>query len=140
MNDAFEAIGIALAVAMVLGIPFGFFAFMRYLRFKETIALAERGLLRPARAKRNRDTLRWGIVITTMGTGLMCGLYPLGFSIDPGMASQAPLGFGPWMLFGILPFFFGLSLLIIYYVNKREDLRYDAEEPDPIPPHKVNGE
>ena len=75
-----------------------------------------------------------------MGTGLMCGLYPLGFSIDPYMANQAPLGFGPWMMFGILPFFFGLSLLIIYFVNKREDLRYDSDEDDPIPPHKVQGE
>ena len=70
MNDAFEAIGVALGIAMVLGIPFGFFAFLRYLRFKETIALAEQGLLRPAKARRNRDTLRWGIVITTMGTGV----------------------------------------------------------------------
>ena len=51
MNDAFEAIGVALGIAMVLGIPFGFFAFLRYLRFKETIALAEQGLLRPAKAR-----------------------------------------------------------------------------------------
>ena len=75
-----------------------------------------------------------------MGMGLTCGLYPLGFSIEPGMANRAPLGFGPWMLIGILPFFFGVSLLIIYYVNKREDMRYEADEMDPIPPHKVNGE
>lgn len=140
MNDALESIGIAIAVAVVFGIPFGFFAFIRYLRYKETIALAERGLLRPVRARRNRDTLRWGIVITTMGLGLMCGMFPIGFMIDGGVASRIPLGFGPWMLVGLLPFFFGVSLLIIYYVNKREDLSYDAENEEPIPPHKAQGD
>jgi len=55
----FEVLVTAFAVTMVFSIPFAAFAFIRYLRYKETIALAERGLLRPERTRRNRDTLRW---------------------------------------------------------------------------------
>jgi sterol desaturase/sphingolipid hydroxylase (fatty acid hydroxylase superfamily) len=140
-------------IIIIFSIPFAVFAFVRYLRYKETIALAERGLLRPERKRSNRDTLRWGIVIMMLGLGLLCGLWPLGFmavSSDavvegpaPGPAvgesgmSTLPFGFGPWMVLGILPLFFGLSLIIIYWVNKREDAGAGDEEA--IPPHKQVG-
>lgn len=131
MNDAIEALGISTGVAIVFGIPFAFFAFVRYLRYKETIALAQRGLLRPERMRNGRDTLRWGIVITMLGMGLMCGSLTIGFY------ERAPLGIGPWMMLGILPFFFGVALLIIYYVSKQEDREERAaEETDPVPLHK----
>lgn len=142
-----------LVIVFIFTIPFAFFAFVRYLRYKETIALAERGLLQPQPRRRNRDTLRWGIVIMMLGLGLLCGLWPLGFfaisssAVVDGPASAPivgesdavfegpatapivgesavntfPLGIGPWMVLGILPFFFGLSLIIIYWLNKRED-------------------
>ncbi|MBK7180523.1 MAG: hypothetical protein IPH82_25625 [Chloroflexi bacterium] len=37
MSDAFEALAVGLSVAIVFSIPFAFFAFLRYLRYKETI-------------------------------------------------------------------------------------------------------
>lgn len=139
--DEFEVVVNVLAVIIAFAIPFMFFAFMRYLRYRETIALAERGLLRPERRQRSRDMLNWGIVITMIGLALICGLWPLGFmfsgsgpaevgpetSLPPGPAvgesggSSLPFGIGPWLVLGMLPFFFGLSLIIIYWVNKRED-------------------
>jgi hypothetical protein len=139
-------------ILIFFSIPFAVFAFARYLRYKETIALAERGLLRPDRRRSGRDTLRWGIIITMVGLGLLCGLWPLGFmtssihiagegpatetadgegvineeptpnpAIGESDVSPLPFGIGPWMVLGSLPFFFGLSLIIIYWVNKRED-------------------
>jgi hypothetical protein len=138
MSDFWESIGIALSVAVVFGVPFGFFAFVRYLRYKETIALAERGLLRPSRQRRSRDTLRWGIIITMLGIGLTCGLIPAGFLIDGG-TGEVPLGLGPWLLIGILPVCFGLALIIIHVTNKDEESEDVVEDDDEqIPPHKAS--
>ncbi|MCP4360878.1 MAG: hypothetical protein GY796_22955 [Chloroflexi bacterium] len=131
MNDAVEALSIGFTIAIIFGVPFGFFAFVRYLRYKETITLAEQGLLRPERARRNRDTLKWGVVIMMMGLGLTCGVLPIG------IVSEADPVLGPWVLIGILPLFFGLSLIIVYALNKHLDDEEDEQmmEP-PIPPHK----
>jgi hypothetical protein len=161
-----EVLVTAFAVTMVFSIPFAVFAYVRYLRYKETIALAERGLLRPERRRSNRDTLRWGIIIMMIGLGLVCGLWPLGFMasgpasdtsdsvavpgipepakppssgeapivIDERRADSLPFGIGPWMVLGILPFFFGLSLIIIHWLNKRDDAAEAGDEA--IPSHK----
>ena len=100
----------------VFVIVFGFIALMRYLRYRETLALAEKGLVRVERAGGNgRDTLRWGIALTAVGLALAVGIYPVGFWIDP--AGQLPLRFGPWMLVGLLPMFFGLRLVLIYVLT-----------------------
>ena len=97
---------------------FSFTAYTYYLRYKETLALAEKGLVRPERARGNgKDTLRWGIAITAVGMALCVGLYPIGF-IDG--VPRFPLGFGPWMLVGLIPTFFGLALVLIYVLT-RED-------------------
>ena len=91
-----------------LVIVFGFIALMRFLRYRETRALAEKGLVRVERAGGNgKDTLRWGIAPTAVGLALCVGVYPIGFWVDP--AGQLPLRFGPWMLAGLLPMFFGLG-------------------------------
>lgn len=141
----FETLLTVFVILVVFSVPFAVFAFVRYLRYRETMALAERGLLRPQRKRSNQDTLRWGIVITMLGLGLICGLWPLGlmtFASGPATGpdsggtgmSTAPFGIGPWLLLGILPFFFGLSLIIIHWVNKRQEAETGDE--DPILPHK----
>ena len=127
MNDAIESISIGLTIAIVFAIPFGFAAFMRYLKYKETIALAERGLIRESKARKNRDPLRWGIIISFVGFGLTVALL---FT-----------GAGPGIVIGIVPLFFGLALIVIYKINKQEDLEItirESDEEDPIPPHKIS--
>jgi MFS family permease len=111
---------------------FGFIALMRYLHYRETVALAEKGLVRgdQMRGGNGKDTLRWGIAITAVGLALCIGLYPLGFI---GSRSDFPLGFGPWMLVGLLPMFFGLGLVLIYVVT-RED---DKEKKPTAPPARL---
>ena len=114
---------------------FSFILVMRYLGYRETMALAEKGLVRPDKGQGNgKSTLRFGIVITAMGLALGVGLYPLGFM---GGGARFPLGLGPWMLAGFLPTFFGLALILIYVLT-REDKKPDqppaAEIKLPEPP------
>jgi formate hydrogenlyase subunit 3/multisubunit Na+/H+ antiporter MnhD subunit len=124
MNDA------AIPCAGTLGIfliVFGFIVAMRYLRYRETLSLAEKGLVKPERTIGNgKDTLRWGIALTAVGVALFIGLYPIGFWADPG--GQLPLHFGPWLLAGLLPMFFGLGLVLIYVLTR-----------EPNPPSESKG-
>lgn len=92
-------------------------AALRYISYRETLALAEKGLVRPERSRDGKDTLRWGIIITALGLALTLGLYPFGLSLP----TQYPLGLGPWMLLGFVPLFFGLALILIYYVTYKSD-------------------
>ncbi len=137
MNDAIEALAIGIALTMIFSVPFAFFAYIRYLRYKETIALAERGLLRPTDNKNGRGMLRWGIMLTFVGFALVLGLLPIGFLQD----ADFPTVFGPWLLVGCLPMFFGLALLVIYALTRNDSsgnvITDDMLVDDPIPPHKL---
>lgn len=104
---------------------FAFFAFMRYLSYRETLALAEKGLMRGQIRSESKSSLRWGIALTAVGLALFLGLWPIGlFS-----GSRWPLGLGPWMLAGLLPMFFGLGLVLIYYLTAREEEKEDTKPP-----------
>lgn len=135
MNDAVETLAIGCSSALIFGVPFIFFAFLRYLRYKETLALAEQGLIHPQVKGNGKGTLRWGMIIMFVGLALTIGLWPIGFMIDAGV-----LGFGPWMLPGLIPFFFGCALVAIYSMTEGDKERDGEEEVEPIPPHKQNGE
>ncbi len=110
-----EALIPCLGVVAILAIIFGFLAFLRYMNYKETIALAEKGLARPEK-KPGKGLLRWGIAITAIGIALSLGLYPLGF--DSG--ENYPLHLGPWMLGGFVPLFLGLGLILIHYLSEKD--------------------
>jgi hypothetical protein len=98
---------------------FGFLAVWRYLQYRETLALAEKGLLKPDTRPDSRGNgkgaLRWGVVIASLGLALTFGLWPLGIN------SNYPLGLGPWMIGAFIPLFFGLGLILIYILTKNED-------------------
>ena len=110
MSDFIPCFGIIGALAIILG----FFAFLRYLNYRETIALAEKGLTRPER-KTGNGLLRWGVVVTGLGLALSVGLYPLGFATG----YDYPLGLGPWMLGGFIPLFLGLSLILLHVLTRK---------------------
>ncbi len=139
-NDIAEIVIPAIVTTFIFLIIFGFLAFVRYLRYKETVALAERGLIREQRRRKTRNTLRSGIITTAVGLALTCGLMPVGYLLtDPNVANRLPLGFfGPWMVVGLIPTFFGLGLIILHATNDEEDESEDVsiDEIDPIPPHK----
>ena len=70
--DIAEALAVAgdfadlVGVIGILVIIFGFLAFLRYINYKETLALAEKGLTKPE-VKSRKGLLRWGIVVTSIG-------------------------------------------------------------------------
>ncbi|HUG34748.1 MAG TPA: DUF6249 domain-containing protein [Anaerolineales bacterium] len=104
-----------LGIAAILIIIFGFLAFLRYMSYKETLALAEKGLTKPD-SKSSRGFLRWGILVTAIGLALTIGLYTLGFD----SAQNYPLRLGPWMLGGFVPLFLGLGLILIHNLTDKE--------------------
>jgi hypothetical protein len=128
MNDFFPCV---MSIGFFLSL-FGFLALMRYFRYKETMALAEKGLMRPGPYGNGKDTLRWGIAITAVGLALCLGLYPIGFL--PGNSGDFPLGFGPWMLGGLIPTFFGIGLVLIYILTREGKSKNDKDEPPTLPP------
>ena len=111
MNDILPCLGIVGSLTII----FGFLAFLRYMNYKETIALAEKGLTKPE-TKSNKRLLRWGIVITSLGLAFTIGLYLAGFD----SADIYPLHLGPWMLGGFVPLFLGLGLVLLHYLTERE--------------------
>ncbi len=108
-----------LAILAFLVPVFALIVIMRYINYRETLALAEKGLVRPQKQSDGKDTLRWGIAITAVGLALCAGLWPIGFVVG----DTYPLGLGPWMLIGFVPTFFGLALILIYV------LTYDRQKP-----------
>ena len=104
-----------ISIVSVLLVIFGFLAFLRYMNYRETISLAERGLTRPE-PKRGKGLLRWGIVVTALGLALSLGLYPLGFAAGV----DYPLRLGPWMLGGLVPLFLGLSLILSHFLFQKD--------------------
>jgi len=110
MNDIIPCLG----VFGVLIIIFGFLAFMRYMNYKETLALAEKGLTKPE-SKSSKGLLRWGIVVTAIGFALTLGLYFIGFDSP----NNYPLHLGPWMLGGFVPLFLGLGLVLLHYLTEK---------------------
>lgn len=102
----------SMLIFLVIMTPFVLYAFLRFLRHRETLFLAERGLLRPAEAPRGNgnSSLRWGIILAALGIALSCGLYPIGWMVG----GRTFLGFGPWMLPGFVALALGLGLVLIH--------------------------
>ncbi len=133
MSNVFILLG-CFGFLLMLALVAGLVIILRWLSYRETLALAEKGLVRPPRpAGGGRTALVWGIIMTAIGLALTLGLWPLGFiGFGP---SQFPLGFGPWMLIGLVPLFFGLALILIYILTHKEEP--PAAEPPVVEPPAI---
>jgi len=124
MEDFIVCLGSITSLLIFLGFIYA----MRYLNYKETMQLAEKGLVKPTRANGSSKTaLIWGILITAVGLALIVGLWPLGMMIG----TSIPFGFGPWMLAGLIPAFFGLALVLIHVLTREE--KEDEKEENTLP-------
>lgn len=102
---------------IVFGAPLIYALKVREMRNKETLAMIEKGLHKAPKHRNGKESLRWGIILSAVGVALMLGLYPIGFVIN----SSYPLNFGPWMLIGLLPTFFGIGLISVYQATKEDE-------------------
>jgi len=104
-----------LIVGAIVIIIFGFFAFLRYMNYVETLSLAEKGLTK-SKSKSGKGLLRWGIVLSSLGLALSLVLYSLGLNSP----NNYPLHLGPWMLGGFVPLFLGIGLVLVHYLMDKE--------------------
>ena len=111
MSDIFPCLSIVGSLTVI----FGFLAFLRYMSYRETLALAEKGLTKPETSSSGKGFLRWGILITALGFALTVGLYLIGFA----SGDQYPLHLGPWMLGGFVPLFLGIALILIHVLTEK---------------------
>ncbi len=109
---------ILLSPSVVIIAALVFVATMRYIGYKERLALLEHGadideVLRNQRLGRqgNRGVLWAGTITATSGLGLLGGLWMLG----PGL----------WLIAGFVPLFVGLGMLGIYYVTMGSAATHD---------------
>lgn len=110
------------------GMIFALIAFMRYMAYRETLALAEKNLVRGSVRGDDSGTLRTGVITAAVGMALCLGLWPIGF------LANMPFGFGPWMVIGLLPLFIGLGLILIYVLMRPEKKQTDSTLPPPVVP------
>lgn len=80
---------------------------MRYILYRERIGLAQHGIFLPEESfwerlsQRTPRGILWaGIITACCGLALLLGLYTIGL--------------GPWLLGGLIPFFVGLGMVLIY--------------------------
>jgi len=103
-----EELAVCVVPSAFLVAIFGTIVLVRWFKHREILAMVEKGLL-PAQ-----------IALVMLGLALMIGLWPIGF-MRAGVENPYPLGFGPWMLAGLIPLFIGLALLIIYFLTRKEE-------------------
>ena len=104
MNIIFTIIGSVVVFAVV----FGFAAYTRYLQHKETMVLAEKGLLlKDTPDIKGFSVQRWGMIFSITGLILIMVMTPFAWN-------------NIWILFlvGLLPLAFGLGLMIIYVLTQ----------------------
>jgi hypothetical protein len=121
MNIVFTIIGSMVVFAVV----FGFAAYTRYLQHKETMALAEKGLLPDENLdKKGLAIQRWGMIFSILGLILIMVMIPFAWN-------------NIWILFlvGLLPLAFGLGLMVIY-VLMQEDIKTEKPAKESREPKK----
>lgn len=127
MDESFFICSGSIFLALIL---FGFIALMRFISYRETMSLAEKGLVKPERRNGNGNSaLVWGIMITAVGLALCIGLFPLGWWI--GSMGGFPMFIGPWLLPGLVPIFFGLGLILIHVLTREPKEKPLAAPPPP---------
>jgi formate hydrogenlyase subunit 3/multisubunit Na+/H+ antiporter MnhD subunit len=115
---SFTAVTLVIGWLIALVLFLGFIILLRYMQYRERIALLTHGI-NPneiRRQRRSQGILRAGLITMMVGIALTIGLYPLGFLL-PSTFSTAPFHLGPWLLPGLIPLGVGLALMCSYYLE-----------------------
>jgi hypothetical protein len=140
-----EELAVCVVPSAFLVAIFGTIVLVRWFKHREILAMVEKGLLpaqyaqymNASRGRGGRGLLGWGIALVMLGLALMIGLWPIGFT-RAGVENPYPLGFGPWMLTGLIPLFIGLALLIIYFLTRKEET--SAPEMTSVEESEISGD
>ncbi|MBK6768957.1 MAG: hypothetical protein IPG72_08110 [Ardenticatenales bacterium] len=112
MRDVFEFAIPATFMTLFFALVFAFLGWLRWMRFRETIALADRGFA-PADAPNGTNRmLRWSLILLALGLALSCGLAPI--AIDNLRAFPA-------LIPGLTLLFLGLAFLLYWLVTGGRD-------------------
>lgn len=118
---------------IALAIFLSFIVLLRYIHYRERMALIRHGFNPNAMHKRRRSSgmLRAGLITMMVGLSLTVGLYPVSFLL-PTAVDAAPLHLGPWLLPGLIPLGVGMALTISYYLEQNslahdEDVQKDKK-------------
>ncbi|MCC7021103.1 MAG: hypothetical protein IT332_15180 [Ardenticatenales bacterium] len=112
MYDVFEFAIPATFTVLFFGLVFAFLGWLRWMRFREMIALADRGFA-PADAPNGTNrTLRWALILVALGLALSCGLAPVAIDNIRAFPSLIP---------GLTLLFLGLAFLLYWLVTGGRD-------------------
>jgi hypothetical protein len=119
----FLLIGWLLALAIFLG----FIVLLRYIHYRERMALINHGINphMARRLRRSNGILRAGLITMMVGLTLTIGLYPIGFLL-PSSIDAAPFHLGPWLLPGLIPLGVGIALITSYYLEQNAILQEET--------------
>lgn len=128
-----NVIMILLGWLIALAIFFGFIVLLRYIHYKERMALLAHGINpdNVLRRRRSRGMLRAGLITAMVGLTLTIGLYPVGFLL-PSAFTAAPLHIGPWLLPGLIPLGVGVALIVSYYLEQSTQVIDEDKEDEKI--------
>ncbi|MEO8082469.1 MAG: hypothetical protein ABI780_01470 [Ardenticatenales bacterium] len=113
MRDALEFVLPATFGLLFFGVFFGFLGWLRWMRFREMLALADRGYL-PADAPNGTNRmLRWSLILIAIGLALSCGILPVAFDSVHAFPALIP---------GLTMLFVGLAFLLYWLLTGGRDL------------------
>lgn len=111
---------------IALVIFFVFIVLLRYLQYRERIAMLSYGM-HPSHTRRGMGLLRAGLITAMVGLTLTIGLYPIGFLLPP-LYAATPFHFGPWLLPGLIPLGVGIALIASHYLERETFLPGNEHE------------
>lgn len=125
MNYGFPNLAVfSLLIPVLLGILVVILVItLRWFSYKERMALIKQGL--PPEEKRSKEEKRK--LFSAIGFAVAL----IGLAISIGLGT---LGIGPWLLYGLLPFFTGLAMILASLIMKPEKPKKEktSKEADPV--------
>jgi formate hydrogenlyase subunit 3/multisubunit Na+/H+ antiporter MnhD subunit len=126
---SYNILAILLGWLIALAIFLGFIVLLRYIHYREHVALITHGFNPNTQVKRKRSKgiLRAGLITMMVGLSLTVGLYPVSFLL-PATMDAAPFHLGPWLLPGLIPLGVGIALTVSYYLEQNSTVNDDHEQ------------
>lgn len=112
MNDMLEILVPGTLALLFFCLIFGFLAWLRWMRFRETLALADRGFAPADASNGTNRMLRWSLILMALGLALSCGILPLAFDSIHAFPALIP---------GLAMLFLGLAFLLYWLVTGGRD-------------------